>query len=65
MQPILQVPRNSLPQLQPHLLEPMRAVISCEFSVLEFSVLFEYFLQEQREVEELRQDVGLRHPAIV
>ena len=36
MQPIPQVPRNSLPQPQPHLAKPMRAVVSCKLSVLEF-----------------------------
>ena len=73
MQPIPQVPRNSLPQPQPYLAEPMRAVVSCELSVLELpyesvsdmnQCLQLCLLQEQLEVEELRQDVGLKHPAI-
>ncbi len=77
MQQVPQVLRNSLPQPQPHLPEPMRAVVPFELFVLEFSVLLSRvflskmnlrlllrLLQAQLEVEEWRQDVGLRHPAI-
>ena len=71
MQPIPQVPRNSLPQPQPHLAKPMRAVVSCELSVLEFPYesvsqtnhclqLRLRLLQKQLEVEERRQDLGRR-----
>ncbi len=69
MQQVLQVPLNSLQQQQPHLPELMRAVVSCELSVLEFSVLLSRVvlsnMNQQLEVmEEKRQDFGLRHPAI-
>ncbi len=72
-----QDPLNSLQQQQSHLLEPMLAVVSCELSVLEFLVplsrvflskmnqrLLLRLLQEQLQVDERHQDVGLRHPAI-